>query len=299
MRDRLAALRAAQDDEDDDDNHEEGAVVIDMGNGVSDGFMIEFFQEVEVIRGDINRIEEYVDELKKRHSDILSSPQPKQEDKKEVDKIMKDVKHIAGNVRGKLKDIEKTIEEDKLDSNTKSPAGLRMKKTQHQTLHHLFVEVMTQYSNAQVDYRDKCKGRIQRQLEITGQSTTDEEIENMIESGNPAVFTSSIITETQQAKQALGEIEDRYDELMKLEKSIKELYDMFLDMATLVEQQGEMVNNIERNVTDAVEYVAEAQEATKKAVKYQSKARRKKIMIIIIVTIVVAVLILLLVLLLS
>lgn len=35
-----------------------------------------------------------------------------------------------------------------------------------------------------------------------------------------------------------------------------------------------MVNNIERNVVNAVDYVEHAKEETKKAIKYQSKARR-------------------------
>lgn len=35
-----------------------------------------------------------------------------------------------------------------------------------------------------------------------------------------------------------------------------------------------MVNNIERNVMNAVDYVEHAKEETKKAIKYQSKARR-------------------------
>lgn len=38
--------------------------------------------------------------------------------------------------------------------------------------------------------------------------------------------------------------------------------------------QGEMVNNIERNVVNSVDYVEHAKEETKKAIKYQSKARR-------------------------
>lgn len=61
---------------------------------------------------------------------------------------------------------------------------------------------------------------------------------------------------------------------MKLETSIRELHEMFMDMAMFVETQGEMVNNIERNVVNAVDYVEQAKEETKKAIKYQSKARR-------------------------
>nr|2M8R_A Chain A, Syntaxin-1A [Rattus norvegicus]3HD7_B Chain B, Syntaxin-1A [Rattus norvegicus]3HD7_F Chain F, Syntaxin-1A [Rattus norvegicus]3IPD_B Chain B, Syntaxin-1A [Rattus norvegicus]3IPD_F Chain F, Syntaxin-1A [Rattus norvegicus] len=83
------------------------------------------------------------------------------------------------------------------------------------------------------------------------------------------------------SKQALSEIETRHSEIIKLENSIRELHDMFMDMAMLVESQGEMIDRIEYNVEHAVDYVERAVSDTKKAVKYQSKARRKKIMIII------------------
>lgn len=43
--------------------------------------------------------------------------------------------------------------------------------------------------------------------------------------------------ETQQAKQTLADIEARHADIMKLENSIRELHDMFMDMAMLVESQ--------------------------------------------------------------
>ena len=46
-----------------------------------------------------------------------------------------------------------------------------------------------------------------------------------------------IIMETQQAKQTLADIEARHADIVKLERSIQELHDMFMDMAMLVEQQ--------------------------------------------------------------
>ena len=42
-----------------------------------------------------------------------------------------------------------------------------------------------------MDYRDKCKQRIKRQLQITGQTPTDEELEELLESGNIDVFTEA------------------------------------------------------------------------------------------------------------
>lgn len=43
--------------------------------------------------------------------------------------------------------------------------------------------------------------------------------------------------ETQQARQTLADIEARHNDIMKLETSIRELHDMFMDMAMLVENQ--------------------------------------------------------------
>lgn len=39
------------------------------------------------------------------------------------------------------------------------------------------------------------------------------------------------------SKQALSEIEARHKDIMRLESSIKELHDMFVDIAVLVENQ--------------------------------------------------------------
>uniref|UniRef100_A0A8D0FYB1 Syntaxin-1B n=1 Tax=Strix occidentalis caurina TaxID=311401 RepID=A0A8D0FYB1_STROC len=168
--------------------------------------------------------------------------------------------------------IEQSIEQE--EGLNRSSADLRIRKTQHSTLSRKFVEVMTEYNATQSKYRDRCKDRIQRQLEITGRTTTNEELEDMLESGKLAIFTDDIKMDSQMTKQALNEIETRHNEIIKLETSIRELHDMFVDMAMLVESQGEMIDRIEYNVEHSVDYVERAVSDTKKAVKYQSKARR-------------------------
>ncbi|XP_055602622.1 syntaxin-1A isoform X1 [Uranotaenia lowii] len=274
-KDRLAALQAAQSD--DEDMPEDVAVPVE-GN-----FMEDFFNEVEQIREMIDKIQANVEEVKKKHSAILSAPQSDEKTKQELEDLMADIKKTANRVRGKLKGIEQAIEQE--EQTSKSNADLRIKKTQHSTLSRKFVEVMTEYNRTQTDYRERCKGRIQRQLEITGRATTNEELEEMLEQGNSAVFTQGIIMETQQAKQTLADIEARHADIIKLENSIRELHDMFMDMAMLVESQGEMIDRIEYHVEHAMDYVQTATQDTKKALKYQSKARRKKIIILICVSI--------------
>jgi syntaxin 1A len=48
--------------------------------------------------------------------------------------------------------------------------------------------------------------------------------------------------ETQQARQTLADIEARHADIIKLENSIRELHDMFMDMAMLVENQVYILN---------------------------------------------------------
>ncbi|XP_031630715.1 syntaxin-1A isoform X3 [Contarinia nasturtii] len=271
-KDRLAALVAAQSDEED-----VGTDDVAVNVEGRDGFMDDFFNEVEEIREMIDKIQANVEEVKKKHSAILSAPQSDEKTKQELEDLMADIKKTANKVRTKLKGIEQNIEQE--EQANKSSADLRIRKTQHSTLSRKFVEVMTEYNRTQTDYRERCKGRIQRQLEITGRTTTNEELEEMLEQGNSAVFTQGIIMDTHQAKQTLADIEARHADIIKLENSIRELHDMFMDMAMLVESQGELVDSVEHHVEASTDYIKSGHLELKQAEMYQSKARKKKIFI--------------------
>uniref|UniRef100_A0A673WH60 Syntaxin-1A n=1 Tax=Salmo trutta TaxID=8032 RepID=A0A673WH60_SALTR len=250
------------------ETEEEDDVAVNMEK---DRFMDEFFVQVEEIRGFIEELSEKVEEVKRQHSAILAAPNPDEKTKAELEQLMTDIKKFANKVRSKLKSIEQSIEHE--EALSRSSADLRIRKTQHSTLSRKFVEVMSEYNATQSDYRERCKGRIQRQLEIS---------ECALCVCVPDILLSGIIImDSNITQQAMNEIETRHTEIIKLENSIRELHDMFMDMAMLVESQGEMIDRIEYNVEHSVDYVERAVSDTKKAVKYQSKARRKKIMIII------------------
>merc|ERR1740123_1410463 len=68
-----------------------------------------------------------------------------------------------------------------------------------------------------------------------------------------------------------------------------------MDMAMLVESQGEMIDRIEDHVEHAVDYVQTATQDTKKALKYQSKARRKRIFLLGCITLLVAIIVIILI----
>ncbi|KAM9822765.1 syntaxin-2 isoform X3 [Syngnathus typhle] len=262
MKDRLVELTASR-----TSAEEDVAVAVDR-----DGFMEGFFRRVEEVRGLTDRIFDQVEDVKKMHSMILSAPHPDDKTKDRLNALTNDIKGNANVVRTKLKSMQQSMPKD--DATNRSSVDFRIQKTQHMVLCRKFVEVMTQYNETQVSFRERSKGRIQRQLEITGRVTTNEELEDMLESGIPSIFTSDIISDSKITRQAVDEIESRHQDIIQLESSIRELHAMFMDMAMLVETQGEMVNNIENNVSNAAEYICRAKEETKKAVRYQKKSRR-------------------------
>ncbi|CAH8487661.1 unnamed protein product [Schistosoma rodhaini] len=281
-KDLISALRAAQPE--DASDLPDTSLPLDGSQ-----YMNDFFSQVEEIRNLIERVQSLVDNVKNKHSDILSSPNQDEATKAQLEDAMAEIKTIAHKVRAKLKQMEMNIEYD--ENSDRTSADLRIRKTQYSTISRNFIEVMTDYNKAQVAFRDACKNRIKRQMEIAERKISNEELEDMLESGNPAIFTQEIMTDTQQAKQSLADIEARHQDIMKLEKSIKELHDMFMDMAMLVESQGEMIDRIEYNVEQAVDYIESAKADTKKAVKYQSSARKKMIIIGICVAILICIIV--------
>lgn len=249
-------------------------------------FMDEFFGQIEDIRSSIDKIDENVAEVKKLYSVILSAPTSDQKTQDDLEAITNDIKKMANNARNKLKSIERNLESEEQE---RVSADIRIRKSQHAVLSRKFVEVMTKYNEAQVDFRERSKGRIQRQLEITGKATTDDELEEMLESGNAAVFTAGIV-DAGVSKQALSEIEARHKDIVRLESSIKELHDMFVDIAMLVESQGDSIDNIEQNVSKSEDHITEAREQTKKAIRHQGKARKKMVIIVVVVVVLLAIL---------
>ncbi|XP_055081591.1 syntaxin-2-like isoform X2 [Periophthalmus magnuspinnatus] len=145
----------------------------------------------------------------------------------------------------------------------------RIYKNQHSHLTRSFVEVMRRYYRAQTDFREKCKAHIQRQLEIVDKVTTDEELEEMLNCDSLSIFISDIKCESRLSSQALNEIESRHFDLMNLESSIRELHEIFTDIALLVEIQGELMNNIEKNVMSAADYTGRSKTETDKAIEYK------------------------------
>ncbi|XP_072609572.1 syntaxin-4 isoform X2 [Vulpes vulpes] len=244
--------------------------------------------QVRTIRQTIVKLENKVRELEKQQVTILATPLPEESMKQDLQNLREEIKQLGRDIRAQLKAIEPQNEE--ADENYNS-VNMRMRKTQHGVLSQQFVELINKCNLMQSEYREKNVERIRRQLKITNAGmVSDEELEQMLDSGQSEVFVSNILKDTQVTRQALNEISARHSEIQQLERSIRELHEIFTFLATEVEMQGEMINRIEKNILSSADYVERGQEHVKIALENQKKARKKKVLIAICVSVTVVIL---------
>lgn len=92
----------------------------------------------------------------------------------------------------------------------------------------------------------------------------------------------------------LREIIQRHNLIADLEKSLIEVHEMFLQVSTLVMEQGSLIQVIEYETENALQNVDKGADQLEKARELQIKALKKKTCILIWLTVILGVLILIL-----
>ena len=153
---------------------------------------------------------------------------------------------------------------------------------------------MKLYQNSQQKYKTDIKNKVARQVQIVKPDATEEEIDAVMrsEGGRDALYRERILAGgvNDQVKTTYAKVAGKYQDVLALEQSVAELHQMFLDFALLTEQQGELLDQIEFQVTQAGDYIEDANVDVFESIEYQKKIRKKQCWIILIVVIVVAVL---------
>lgn len=74
--------------------------------------------------------------------------------------------------------------------------------------------------------------------------------------------------------ETIKEIQERHDAVKDIERNLIELHQIFMDMATLVETQGEQLNDIESQVNKAASFVERGTTQLKIAKNHQRNTRK-------------------------
>lgn len=153
-------------------------------------------------------------------------------------------------------------------------AGSRIARSQYETLTCDFNEIMTEYNEAEDTQKMTCRKRIQRQASILGSKISDNDLDKIVDKGGEGWADLSQSLQNQSGRTsrwALCEIKGRHKELVELEARMKDIQELFVQMAVLVEEQGCMLNNIEANVCKTEEYVMKVNDHIKTAMRYKRK----------------------------
>ncbi|KAI9268891.1 t-SNARE [Phascolomyces articulosus] len=135
------------------------------------------------------------------------------------------------------------------------------------------------YQDVERTYEQKYRQRVERQIRIVKPDATQDEVDRFIDSDDsPQVFAQSLMhaTRTNQARAVLSEVQTRHDDIKRIEKTITELHQLFMDMSMLVEQQGEVLTSAENNADQTVGQLKEGNSMIAKAILSAKATRHKK-----------------------
>lgn len=250
---------------------EQHAIVF-QGEDVMDSI----YKEAQTMRKEMLLLKLEVKRLGKQNTRFLTSVRRFSSIKRDSNALGRDIKARGEAIYTRLEKLGKLSKELEEEHGPTS-AVARMVRSQYVSLTSAFHEAISEYNEAEMIQRENCKTRIQRQAEIMGKDVSRDQIDEMIETGKWNIFSDNLLLEGRTARSALNEIENRHKELLELESRIRDIHELFFQLALLVEQQGCMLDNIEANVGATEDYVAKAAVKIKQAVIYKKDNPCKKL----------------------
>ncbi|XP_042359608.1 syntaxin-11-like [Plectropomus leopardus] len=281
MRDMLERLQTISEEQDDSELEFDGPEYdVDKGTLCPQAVVFEessaidnILQEAYSIRKEISMLRLEVERLSTHNERFGTSVRRLTLLKKDSDSIARGIQQRGEALYVRLQALGK--ESSQLEEKEGPNAAVsRIARGQYDTLTRAFHDAMSDYNEAEEMQRRTCRGRIQRQASILGTEITDDQLDVMVDKGGEGWAELSQSLQTQGARSsrwALCEIKGRHKELVELEVRLKEVHDLFLNMAMLVEEQGSMINNIEANVSGTEEYVERVNIEIKRALQYKRK----------------------------
>jgi len=258
--------------------------------------MAAFFADVEKVKGGIEhvcaaarRVREITDER------MLTVSQSKEDElKKELGPLVDRANAAMKATKGLLEKMADETE-TKRSSHHLKPSEARIRENLVTTLKRKFGEVCKEYQREQQHYKSEVEKTVKRQLEtVLDRDVSHEEVDQVVRSGGTAeVYRSAILKgAADPIKAVYADVADKYADVLKLEQSVAELHQMFLDFALLTEQQGELLDQIEYQVKSANEYIEDGNRDIEVAIVYQKEIRKKWCCIMAIIMVVIGAIIL-------
>ncbi|KAL0346988.1 UNVERIFIED_CONTAM: syntaxin [Sesamum calycinum] len=154
---------------------------------------------------------------------------------------------------------------------------------------------MTRFNDLRQKMGSEYRETVQRRYyTVTGENPDEKILDRLIETGESETFLQKAIQEQGrgQVMETIMEIQERHDAVKEMEKNLKELHQVFLDMAVLVQSQGEQLDDIESQVNRANSFVRGGTHQLEVARKHQKNSRKWACFGIVLVLIIILIIVL-------
>lgn len=256
----------------DEDIFEEEETAIPVNEDLIAGFM----NKVGEVEKNIQLIEAFNDKINELTSQRFNV---NEEDKGNVeisnlinrgDMAREDIKRVLDEM---AKDIEETTK--KLGDKAKDSPELRAKNQMISSLRLKFKEVLKNTNSIQLEYKKNAQNKIKRQLKIVKPDLNDEELEELSKDADAGkkLISEMVMGPHTTLKAAVSDIKKKYEEILKLERSVMQVHKLFEDLAMLVHDQILMMDNIEHNLKSANNYLEKSEKRLERAKKWHESTR--------------------------
>ncbi|KAK5620270.1 hypothetical protein CRENBAI_026382 [Crenichthys baileyi] len=155
--------------------------------------------------------------------------------KRDSESIAHEIQHQAQTVHARIQNLGK--ESNRLEEKEGPNAVVsRIARTQYDTLICSFHAVMSNYHKIEEQQRSTCRTRLQRQASIMGTDISEKKLNDLVEKGGEGwtELSQTLCPDgNPSCRAALSNIKGRHKELMELEARLKDVHELFLQMATL------------------------------------------------------------------
>lgn len=265
------------------------------GGGVN---LDKFFEDVEGVKDDLG-------ELEKLYSNLQSSNDQSKtlHNAKSVKDLRSRMDRDVSSALKKAKVIKVRLEAlDRANAANRNLPGCGPGSSSDRTrtsvvngLRKKLHDSMESFNSLRQQIAGEYKETVQRRyFTVTGEKADESTIENLIATGESENFLQKAIQEQGRGKvmDTIMEIQERHEGVKEIERSLAELHQVFLDMAVLVEAQGEQINDIESQVNRASSFVRGGTEQLTVARKTQKNTRKWTCYAIILLLIIILIVIL-------
>ncbi|KAK4755028.1 hypothetical protein SAY87_008785 [Trapa incisa] len=269
---------------------------IESGNKNETVDLDKFFEDVENVKEDMNQVERLYKKLQEANeeSKTVHNAKTMKDLRARMDADVSQVLKRVKVVKGKLEALDRSnVAHRSLPGCGPGSSADRTRTSVVSGLGKKLKDQMDDFQNLRsrmnAEYRETVE---RRYFTVTGAKPDDDMIENLISSGESESFLQKAIQDQGRGQilDTISEIQERHDAVKEIEKNLIELHQVFLDMAALVESQGQQLNNIESHVAHASSFVRRGTEQLQTAREYQKDSRKWTCYAVILVIILIVVL---------